>query len=69
MTTTTQVAWYPRSAADGDTHRGVRRPTGRVTALCGAEYAPAAGPDAYPVEARECPTCRRVIDSMAGSAR
>ena len=44
---TTTVAWY-LFKSDGYSHRGARRPTGMITALCGAEYTPAVGPDAPP---------------------
>jgi hypothetical protein len=66
------LAWYLRSLADHDTHRGWRGGDGRVLALCGEQFVPKPswrgtssgfvdGPPELPlapIPEQVCPACR-----------
>lgn len=63
-----RAAWFLRSMADGDTHRGIYSPATRsVHAVCGAEFIPRpvglrgerlSLPGAPPDPAQVCPRCK-----------
>lgn len=68
MTATDRAAWFVRSMADGDTHRGVYSPATRsVHARCGIEFQPlpigwppklGPLPGNPPDPQQVCPNCR-----------
>lgn len=64
------IAWYLRSLADGDTHRGSLTGEGIVVAICGAEYPLSrtfggkALPGQPPDAAQICQECQRKVHAM-----